>query len=58
MSLLSALILPKLEKELVDLEPEIAQFLLGQMKVMGSELLAWVETKINLPEQSKEEAGE
>jgi hypothetical protein len=50
MSLLSAIILPKLEKELVYLEPEIAQFLLGQLQSIGAELLAWVEEKIKDPQ--------
>ena len=48
MSLLSALILPQLEKELIALEPEIAQFLLGQAQVVGSEILDWVEKKIKI----------
>lgn len=43
MSLLGALILPQLEKELIALEPEIAQFLLEQAHVVGSEILDWIE---------------
>jgi len=51
MSLLSAIILPKLEKELIALEPEIAQFLLGQVQSIGAELLAWVEEKLKVAPQ-------
>ncbi len=46
MSLLSAIILPKLEKELVALEPEIVQFVLSQLQSIGADLMAWVEKKI------------
>ena len=45
MSLLSAIILPKLEKELIALEPEIASFLLSQLQSVGEEVLAWIESK-------------
>ena len=46
MSLLSSIILPSLEKELVALEPQIAQFLLKQAHTVGAEVLAWVEQKL------------
>ncbi len=48
MSLLSSILLPKLEKELLDIQPEIAQFLLRQLKLLANEVLEWVETKIDL----------
>lgn len=47
MSLLSSVILPKLEKELIAMEPEIAQFILIQAKSVGAELLAWIEKKLD-----------
>lgn len=49
MSLLSAILLPQLEKQLVSLEPEIAAFFIGQAKSVGAELIAWAEKKIELP---------
>jgi len=49
MSLLSSIILPKLEKELVALEPEIAALVLSQLKSIGSDLLTWVEQKLEEP---------
>lgn len=48
MSLLSSILLPKLEKELLDIQPDIAQFLLRQLKLLANEVLEWVETKIDL----------
>ena len=48
MSLLSAIILPKLERELVAMEPEIAEFLLRQLKMVASELIEWVEKKVDV----------
>lgn len=55
MSLLSSLILPKLEKELLTLEPEIAQFVFGQLKSMGAEVVAWAEGKLPIPEIHSED---
>ncbi len=48
MSLFSSLILPHLEKELVNLQPEIADFLLKQLKNAAAEVVEWAESKINL----------
>ncbi|CAB4126838.1 hypothetical protein UFOVP260_53 [uncultured Caudovirales phage] len=48
MSLLSSIILPRLEKELVAMEPAISQFILSQMKSMASEVIEWAETKIDV----------
>ena len=48
MSLLSSILLPKLEKELVALEPEAYQFLLSQLKMFASEIASWAEQKINV----------
>lgn len=45
MSLLSSIILPKLEKELIVLEPAIAQFVISQLESIGSEVMAWIESK-------------
>ena len=46
MSLFSSLILPHLEKELIALEPQLAQFILNQLKGAASEVVAWAETKL------------
>ncbi len=48
MSLLSSIILPRLEKELIAMEPAISQFILSQIKSMASEVIEWVETKIEV----------
>jgi hypothetical protein len=48
MSLLSAIILPKLEKELIALQPEIAAFSINQLKALASEVIEWAEKKSNL----------
>ena len=46
MSLLSSLILPKLEKELLEMEPQIAEFMINQLKECASEVVHWAENKI------------
>ncbi len=48
MSLLSSIILPKLERELVQLTPDIQQFLLAQLKIVAGELIEWAESKLNI----------
>lgn len=48
MSLLSSIILPRLEKELIAMEPAISQFIISQMKSMASEVIEWAETKIEV----------
>lgn len=58
MSLLSSLILPHLEKELVALEPEIAAFVLKQLKVVASDVIAWIESKAGVDLNSDGFIGE
>jgi len=48
MSLLSSIVLPKLERELVQLTPDIQQFLLAQLKIVAGELIEWAESKLNI----------
>lgn len=48
MSLLSSIILPKLEAELVALEPEIAAFLIKQLHFVAKDVLAWAEGKLHI----------
>ena len=48
MSLLSAILLPEIEKQLIALEPQIATFVLKQLHVIGSEFVAYVEEKLNV----------
>lgn len=45
MSLLSSIILPKLEKELIALEPVIASFVLKEIQSAAEIIIEWVETK-------------
>lgn len=52
MSLLSAIIIPQLEKELIAMEPAIAQFMLKQFKAAGADVMDWIEKKIE-PEALK-----
>lgn len=46
MSLLSSIILPKLEAELVNQEPAIAEFLVKQAHTLATEVIAWAEAKL------------
>jgi len=59
MSLLSSVILPHLEKQLVALEPAIADFILKEIHVIGSQLISYVEGKLganpHLPVEDKSE---
>ena len=45
MSLLSSIILPKLEKELIALEPVIASFVLKELQSAAEILIDWIESK-------------
>lgn len=49
MSLLSSVILPEVEKSLVGMKPEMIRFLMSQVQTIGSELLEWVERKLDNP---------
>lgn len=48
MSLLSLVILPMLEKELVALEPAAGQFLLNQLKMIGEDVMQWAAEKLHV----------
>jgi hypothetical protein len=48
MSLLTSFIIPELEKELIEVEPIIASFLVKKIKAEASELLQWIESKAHL----------
>ena len=58
MNLLSGLILPKLKKELLELEPEVAQFILNQLKSLASEVLEWIEEKVQIDLNGDGEIGD
>lgn len=45
MSFLSSIILPKIEKELISLEPQAADFIISQLDSIASEVISWVEKK-------------
>ena len=45
MSLLSALVLPMLEKHLMDSAPELVDMALKEVDNLAQELVAWVESK-------------
>jgi hypothetical protein len=47
MSLFSSVILPHLEKELINIEPQVAEFLLNQLKKAAAEIVEWAELKLN-----------
>jgi|AntAceMinimDraft_18_1070375.scaffolds.fasta_scaffold263206_2 hypothetical protein len=47
MSLFSSLILPHIEQEILSMKPQMAQFLLEQIKSTGHDLVNWAETKLN-----------
>lgn len=46
MSLITAFILPLLEKELIAVEPQVQEFLLTEIKVLGNDIVKWAEYKI------------
>ncbi len=48
MSLFSKFILPKLEQEIVNIEPQIAEFVLKQMKIAAHEVIEWIEKKAHI----------
>lgn len=48
MSLLSSIIIPRLEAELLAMSPELSQFLLSQIKICGREIVDWAEKKMNV----------
>lgn len=55
MSLLSSIILPKLEKELMEQEPQVAEFILKQVHTLSTEVISWAESKL-LSQGAKNEA--
>ena len=54
MSLLSAILLPELEKQLMPLEPQIAEFLLNQVHVFANDMISYVEQKRAVKTASEE----
>lgn len=48
MSLLSSIILPMIERELVQAAPELSEALLKQIKALGSIMVEWAESKLNI----------
>ena len=48
MSLFSAIILPELEKQLVVMSPQIAQFLLNHLHTLSLELISYLEEKLDI----------
>ena len=48
MSLLSSIILPMIERELAQAAPELSEALLKQIKTLGSLMIEWAETKLNV----------
>lgn len=45
MSLLSAILLPALEKQLIALEPMIATFVVNELKTLTETVAQWIEDK-------------
>lgn len=57
MSLLSSIILPKLEQELLAQEPAIAEFLVKQVHTLATEVITWAESKMPSSQGAKNEAS-
>lgn len=55
MSLLSSLILPHVEKTLIEAEPQIAAFILNQLKLIAADVISWAESRAHLAEPAKNE---
>lgn len=51
MSLLSAILLPALEKHLGPLKPQIAQLVVDEIAILGEEVMAYIEKKFKLNEE-------
>ncbi len=56
MSLLSSIIIPKLEAELINQEPVIAEFIIKQAHILANEIITWAESKLNHKPEVKNEA--
>lgn len=48
MNLLTSVLLPLLERQLREIEPELAEFVVEQLKLCGSDLVNWAEKKLNM----------
>lgn len=48
MNVISSFIMSSLEKELVNVEPQVADFLIAQIRILAQEILIWVENKTHL----------
>lgn len=53
MSLLSAIIIPKLEEELAEQEPAIAAFMVKQAHGLAMDVIAWAEKKMQPQEPAE-----
>jgi hypothetical protein len=58
MSLFSTVLKPMLEKEIKSLEPQIAFFILTQLKKVAAEAIEWSETKMNVDINNDGKIGE
>jgi hypothetical protein len=56
-SILSSIILPKLEKELLDMKPEIAVFMLNYIQDICVEIMAWISSKGTIAATSQNDAS-
>lgn len=55
MSLLTAFVLPHVERILVEVEPQISAIILGELRIIGLDLLEYVENKLNTnPKQAND----
>jgi len=58
MSVLSSVILPRLTKELLVLEPEVAMFILKHMKALAHDVIEWAEEKLHIDLDGDGKIGE
>lgn len=58
MSILSSVVLPRLTKELVQLEPEVAMFILKHLKALAHDVVEWAEEKLNIDLDGDGKIGE
>ena len=46
MSLLSAILIPRIESEILKQEPVIAQFIIQQLHALATDVITWAESKL------------
>ena len=57
MSLITAFILPLLEKELISIEPAAQAFMISEIKILGADIVKWAEAKLQTKSSATIQGG-